>query len=127
LQIGVWTHLAGVYDGQSVALYLDGKQVAGIPASGPRQRNPLPLYLGADPDQHGRPSRAFAGSLDEVRLSKGAVYGEDFTPARRLEPADNTVLLYHADRWVAGMLPDHSASRAHGEAVGKVTLRPAAP
>ena len=122
LQVGVWTHLAGVYDGESVALYLDGKQAGKIPATGLRMRNQLPLYLGADPDHNGNPSRAFAGSLDEVRLSKGAVYAADFTPARRLEPSGNTVLLFHADRWVAGMLPDHSGSRAHGEAVGKATL-----
>ena len=85
LKPGTWTHLAGVFDGQAVTLYLDGKPAGTTPAAGLRTRNNLPLYLGADPDQAGRPSRAFTGWIDEVRLSKGALYTADFTPARRFE------------------------------------------
>ncbi|WP_226895104.1 LamG-like jellyroll fold domain-containing protein [Luteolibacter marinus] len=122
LQPGVWTHLAGVYDGQAVKLYLDGKLAGSTPGSGLRQRNDLPLYLGADPNKQGLPSRAFTGWIDEVRLSRGAVYQADFSPARRLDPGPDTVLLFHADRLVGGQIPDRSASHAHGIAVGNVAL-----
>ena len=88
----------------------------------------MPLYLGADPDRDGRPSRAFTGWIDEVRLSKGALYTADFTPARRFEPAENTVLLFHGDRLVGGQLPDRSRSHAHGTPVGAaVGLKPVKP
>ncbi len=128
LKPGTWTHLAGVFDGQAVTLYLDGKPAGTTPAAGLRTRNQLPLYLGADPDRDGRPSRAFTGWIDEVRLSKGALHTADFTPARRFEAGENTVLLFHGDRLVGGQLPDRSRSHAHGTPVGAaVALKPLDP
>jgi hypothetical protein len=122
LNAGQWTHLAGVYDGKELRLYVDGKPVASTPASGSRTRNEFPLYIGADPDGEGKPSRAFPGWVDEIRLSKAAVYQEAFTPADRHAATPDTVLLFHADRMVGGRLPDQSASKAHAVLVGKASL-----
>ncbi len=125
LKPGTWTHLAGVFDGQALTLYLDGRPVGSTPAAGLRTRNKLPLYLGADPDHSGRPSRAFTGWIDEVRLSQGAVYTTNFNPSRRFEAGENTVLLFHSDRLVGGQLPDRSRSHAHGTPAGAgVALKP---
>ena len=125
LPLNEWSHMAGVYDGQSVALFINGALAGRTPASGSRQRNDLPLYLGADPDQQGRPTRALAGWVDEVRLSTGARYRESFTPVRRHEPDEATVLLFHLDRTVGDILPDHGSAKAHGRPVGEAGLSPA--
>jgi len=122
LPLNQWTHLAGVFDGQSVALFVNGRLADRRPCSGRRQRNELPLYLGADPNQQGAPTRALAGWLDEVRLSTGARYAGDFTPARRHEPDAETVLLFHLDRLVGHAVPDHGSAKAHGTLTGETTL-----
>lgn len=125
LALNEWSHVAGVFDGRSVALFINGRPVGRTPASGLRQRNELPLYLGADPDQQGEPTRGLAGWVDEVRLSTGARYQEAFLPARRHEPDSTTLLLHHLDRVIGDTVPDHSSSLAHGRPVGGATLSPA--
>ncbi len=125
LPLRQWTHVAGVFDGQSVTLYLNGQPAGQVAATGSRQTNDLPLYLGADPGAEGGPSRAFRGWVDEVRLSQTARYTEAFTPARRHEPDADTVLLFHLDRLVGGLAPDHSTSQAHGTPVGATAVKAA--
>ena len=114
LSLNKWAHIAGVFDGKKVDLYIDGKQVDSRPASGARKQNRLPLILGADPNRSGVPTRPFAGQLDEVRLSKIARYREDFQPERRFQPDANTVLLHHLDRTAGPFVLDHSTSAANG-------------
>ncbi|MCO8124223.1 metallophosphoesterase [Stieleria sp. TO1_6] len=109
-----WSHLAGVFDGEQVALYINGKKIDSKPARGKRKGNSLPLFLGADPDGSGAPTRSFAGQLDEFRLSSSARYSNDFEPQKRFEPDASTVLLHHFDRTVGPFLLDHSASAANG-------------
>ena len=93
-----WTHVAGVWDGGEVRLYVGGELVDSRGASGRRTTNELPLWIGADPDGGGRPDRPWGGDLDEVRLSRTAVYTGAFAPSRRLSPGEDTALLYHFDR-----------------------------
>ena len=124
LPLNQWTHVAGVYDGRQVLLFLNGRKSDDSIGQGFRQRNNLPLYLGADPDHQGQPTRAFAGWVDEVRLSKSARYSADFAPARRHETDEQTVLLFHLDRLLAGFHPDHSPSQAHSRSSGPVDLAP---
>ncbi|MFG0261602.1 MAG: LamG-like jellyroll fold domain-containing protein [Novipirellula sp. JB048] len=114
LPVGRWSHLAGVYDGAEVKLYIDGVLVGSKAASGKRTKNQLPLFIGADPDTQGRPTRAFLGKIDEVRVSRQAIYTSDFKPLRRLAPEPNTVLLMHLDRQFGPFVLDHSASAAKG-------------
>lgn len=119
-----WTHLAGVYDGDAVKLFVDGKLVAERPVrkkkvdgkeTEPKQlRNEQPLYIGADPDRRGRPSRAIHGMVDEVRISKAAIYTESFSPEIRHTPTQQTVLLMHLDRAVGPFILDHSDSATSG-------------
>jgi len=60
-----------------------------------------------------------------VRLSTGARYTGDFTPARRHEADAGAVLLFHLDRLVGGMVPDQGSARAHGRLTGGASLVPA--
>ncbi|MEO1524364.1 MAG: LamG-like jellyroll fold domain-containing protein [Planctomycetota bacterium] len=119
-----WSHLAGVFDGDSVTLYVDGKRVDSKAAKGKRRGNKLPLYLGADPNRSGLPTRSFTGQLDEFRLSSGVRYADNFSPSRRFEPDDDTVVLHHLDRAVGPFVLDHSRSAANAMAGSNTRFAP---
>jgi hypothetical protein len=124
LRRGRWQHLAGVHDGSEIRLYLDGSLVASAAATGTRKRNGHPLYIGADTDGRGEPGSFFAGSIDEVRLSRVARYsGDSFAPSRRFEPDADTLLLLHLDRLVGPLLPDHSPHRRHVLPSGSASIQ----
>jgi hypothetical protein len=109
-----WQHLAGVYDGARVALYVEGELRAEAPASGARTPNRLPLVVGGDVDAAGRPTAVFHGALDELRLSRGARYqGERFTPSRRFASDADTLLLLHMDARLGPWIEDASPAGNH--------------
>ncbi|EMI42084.1 LamG-like jellyroll fold domain-containing protein [Rhodopirellula sp. SWK7] len=114
LTSGRWTHLAGVYDGSEVRLYVDGEMVSSKPGSGKRKLNRLPLYIGADPGKGGEATRPFDGKIDEVKISEGEVYQANFTPQRKFSPTDETIMLLHFDRQLGPFLLDHSSSAIRG-------------
>ncbi|QDU66912.1 LamG-like jellyroll fold domain-containing protein [Engelhardtia mirabilis] len=120
-----WQHLAGVFDGREVRLYVDGKLVAQAAASGSRTPNDLPLVVGGDVDRNGNGTSLLAGQVDEVRLSLGARYGVDtFAPERRHAVDDRALLLLHADRQFGPWIADASGRGAHGVLVGGAGVRP---
>ncbi len=95
---GKWQHIAGVFDGEEIRLYLDGQLIGRKEASGKRTPNNLPFIIGGDVDRRGNVTASLKGQLDEVRLSRGAVYtGESFQPARRLGTTKDTVLYLPMD------------------------------
>ncbi|QDV21818.1 LamG-like jellyroll fold domain-containing protein [Aureliella helgolandensis] len=112
LSLDQWTHVAGQFDGSSLKLFINGKEVANVAAEGKRRFNDLPLFIGADPNQSGTPTRAFQGKIDEVRLSKAALYSGDFTPETVVTPSEDTVLLMHLDKQLGPFTLDHSNSAA---------------
>jgi len=114
MTVDEWTYLAGVFDGEQVFLFVNGQLAARAAGSGSRTSNDLPLYIGADPDSRGNPTRPLPCALNEVRLSRQAIYLQNFTPQERLTPDDNTVLLFHMDRQLGPFLLDHSDSAAIG-------------
>jgi hypothetical protein len=113
LEPGRWHHLAGVFDGEQVRLYVDGVLVGAAAARGTRTPNALPLVIGGDVDGEGRAGSHLDGALDDVRLSSVARYtGERFEPARHHTSDADTLLLYTFDAptpWAH----DASATRAH--------------
>lgn len=117
-----WHHIAGVFDGKELRLYLDGRLVSSRAGEGPRTRNELPLIVGGDTARRG-PMSYFAGLIDEVRLSTTARYtGERIDPPRRFVPDRSTTLLLHCDKALGPWMVDHSAARAHGRRVGAARL-----
>ena len=120
---GAWHHLAGVFDGSEVRLYLDGALLDTQKAAGKRDTNALPLSIGGDVDKNGNAVDTFDGELDEVRLSKSARYaGKSFTPTRRLAADADTLLWLPMDGALGPWVPDHSGRGACATRVGAPRL-----
>lgn len=62
--VNTWTHLAGVYDGSSLRMYMNGVETANIHAEGHIDTIVSPLRVGAN----GVLGENWNGSIDEVRL-----------------------------------------------------------
>jgi hypothetical protein len=60
---GQWSHVAGVFDGQTAALYVNGVLRHSVPAAGTLQASSQPVAIGSHPSWN-----AFAGNIDEVKL-----------------------------------------------------------
>ena len=110
LALNEWTHLAGVYTGQEVQLFVNGKLSAEAKGSGQRRVNELSFYVGADPNFANAPTRGVDGKLDEFRLSKGIRYASDFEPSKRHSRDSDTLLLLHFDRQIGPYHPSDSAT-----------------
>src|ERR1051326_5212345 len=65
---GEWHHIAAVYDGKRVRVYLDGKLTAKRAAEGAVDAADSPLLLGASADGDG-----FLGDIDDVRIYNSAL------------------------------------------------------
>ncbi|MEZ6195910.1 MAG: LamG-like jellyroll fold domain-containing protein [Planctomycetota bacterium] len=125
LETDRWYHLAGVFDGGELRLYLDGALIGRTPAKGTRTRNVLPLLVGADPDGSGVPTDQFEGLIDEVRLSRKARYaGERVRVPARHEPDAETLLLLDFDLQVGGLFFDRSGADRKVESRGRAAARP---
>jgi len=62
---GSWHHVAGVYDGKKVYLYLDGKLDISSEASGRINKNNCPVLIGENAE---RTERQWNGLIDDVRI-----------------------------------------------------------
>ncbi|KAM6165289.1 pappalysin-2 [Erethizon dorsatum] len=67
-QAGMWTHVAATYDGQRMALYVDGTQVASSPGQSGPLNSPFmascrSLLLGGDISENGHYFRGHLGTL----------------------------------------------------------------
>ena len=69
---GRWSHLALTYDGRRLTMYVDGRRVSSLAATGSILRTSHPLWIGGN-----RPyGEYFHGTIDEVR-----VYDRALSPA----------------------------------------------
>ena len=124
LKAGEWAHIAGVFSGEELILYVNGEPVARTPASGQRTRNELPLFIGADTDGKGRYTRPFDGYIDDVRLTRGARYLDAFEPSRSLPVDETTVLAYDFDFAAGPFAIGISKARIPARKVGSARLVP---
>jgi hypothetical protein len=121
-----WHHVAGVFDGSEVRLYIDGTLAASKPAKGKRKTNNLPLVIGADVDGEGTPTSFFRGKVDAFRLTQGAAYsGQSFTPARRATADVQTLLLSNMDGLFGRSVWGEGPARTFGETSGNPIVVPA--
>jgi hypothetical protein len=73
-----WIHLAGVYDGAMVRLYVDGAVAANVPLTGRFVPDTTPVILGGNGnDASGVPTELFPGRIDELMLYARALSTEE--------------------------------------------------
>jgi concanavalin A-like lectin/glucanase superfamily protein/calcineurin-like phosphoesterase family protein len=120
-----WYHIAGVYDGEEIRLYVDGELIGRKNAPGKRLRNDLPLLIGADVDGKGQAVNRFRGDLDEVHLSVGARYqGQRFSPQRQATADDSSRLLLHMNQRLGLWIYNWAPNGQHPQQLGNPTDRP---
>jgi hypothetical protein len=107
--LGRWTHLAGVVDGKSVTLYVDGKKVASAPliaAVDPRYGEKLLLGPGLE------------GAMRGVRVSKSARYANDFSPPALLTADSDALVSYDFHEGEGDVLHDTSGHGLDAKILG---------
>lgn len=146
LGLNRWYHLAGVINGQSVALYVDGTLVASGTLPNMPQISPGPTYIGVEPP--GSPGRRhFVGHVDEVRIWNVARTADEIKASyNRVVRSDSPGLIRYF-RCEEGFVPfvadtdgvgpavpdgtvalvDSSMSQAHLPLVGFPTFVPGVP
>lgn len=80
LSLDTWYHVAVVYDGSAVKVYVDGTYHAPVSTLGAYSAaltSSNPLTLGREP---GQASALFTGYLDEIRISNIVRWTDNFTP-----------------------------------------------
>jgi hypothetical protein len=102
-------HVAGVCDGDTLRVFLDGQRAAyTAPGGFAAAPNGATARLGED----------FPGLVREVRISRSARYRDAFPPPPRLESDPETVALYRCDEGEGNQLIDSSGNGSHGTIVG---------
>jgi len=117
-------HLAGVFDGKRVMLYVNGvlqKKVDVV--AGPVKPSALPLLVGANPAPGGGIQECFHGRIDAVRLSKGVLYSKDFKPPRSFEKGDSTLILLNFEEGEGDKAADESGNGYHATIHGAKWVR----
>ena len=123
MKSGRWHHVAGVFDGAEVRVYVDGALVGRKAGKGARKKNELPLHIGADITSAGAADSSFEGRIDSVRISTSARYsGEKFEPQRLLPIDTTTVLALDMEESVGPWLLDGSSVRCHAELIGRAKV-----
>ncbi len=76
---GRWIHMAGVYNGKAMRLYVDGVKIGNRKQTGKIQVDDNPVTIGAE--ENGTESRIvdgeFNGQIDEVRIYNRALSGNE--------------------------------------------------
>lgn len=107
ISINTWTHVAGVYDGSNVNLYINGIRVAQTAASGSVAASANSVIVG-----NGSAGEGFPGRIDEMRISNSVRYtGASFTvPTASFVTDGNTMALWHFDEGTGTSAADSSSN-----------------
>ena len=101
-------HLAGVRKEDGWSLYVNGTLAEKLESSHPGSDQPFTIG--------GRSGVAdFSGWMDQVHISEAARYQGEFTPPRRFEPDENTIVLYHFDEGEGTIAHDASGNGNDGQ------------
>ncbi|MCK9369102.1 hypothetical protein M0R04_04040 [Candidatus Dojkabacteria bacterium] len=71
VQLGVWSHIVGTYDGSNIRLYVNGKQVSSTAKTGSIGYSTIGLYFGQN-GYSGYP-QYFGGGIDSTRIYSRAL------------------------------------------------------
>ena len=131
LPAGQWTHLAGVYDGRQITLFVNGREAASTNATGARLGSDKSLYIGARPNgafntfNFSYPMIYWRGAVDDVRISSTARYTGNFTPEPKLTRDGSTVFALANDQHFGPFVPVDFQMPAQAVMKGQPQLAPA--
>jgi hypothetical protein len=107
LATGVWQHIAAVYTGSTMRIFVNGQMTASRSFNGAITVSNLPLTLGNNSVWS---NEQLQGTIDEARVSRVARYSTTFTPATRFTPDANTAALWHLDEGAGQACADASTN-----------------
>jgi tetratricopeptide (TPR) repeat protein len=117
-----WQHLAGVWDGAELRLYIDGQAVAVRPGVNDCSvLSSYPFFIGADPcdPYFGYVAEGlFKGRIRAVRISRGVEYAQPFAPLERLAATPTTAALFDFTIDTGRYALDRSGHGRHAIIVG---------
>jgi 3',5'-cyclic AMP phosphodiesterase CpdA len=128
LPSGEWSHLAGVFDGAKITLFVNGRVAGSAPVAGARFNSDKSLFIGARPNpawnvhNFSYPVGFWKGAVDEVRVSQGARYTADFVPKTKLDQDASTVVVLANDQHFGPFVPVSGRSEFQAKIKGAVTL-----
>ena len=122
-QVGQRTHLAGIWDGDRLQLFIDGVPVTTQPLKFSMSNTTQGLYIGGvHPDllPSGENDRFFNGVIESVRISSGVRYTSAYDPGP-LTTDDSTLALYRFDR-VRGSTVVDASNHGHSARIVNAEL-----
>jgi len=121
-------HIAGVYDGSRMLLFVDGKLqgeplelwptrtlIANEGLKLARNTDGAPINIGG---RFGKPNWDLIGTIDEIRISTAARYSRDFVPERHFQADADTLALYHCDEGQGNVIGDCTGKGHDGVIAG---------
>ncbi len=127
---GEWVHLAGVYDGKQVQIYVNGKLVETNKVVGPHVASPFPFVIGACPSKSSSSSRpgvafgqSFYGKIRGIRISNTARYTKSFDPPKQLKADPDAQLVFQFSEGSGETLKDRSANKLVGNIKGATWVK----
>ncbi|HKU77549.1 MAG TPA: LamG-like jellyroll fold domain-containing protein [Pyrinomonadaceae bacterium] len=113
LSTDTWHHVAGVWDGSFMRLYVDGVLDATVNSGNAPASGTSSLKLGRNSG-----GGYFSGLIDEVRVSNAAIYSSNFTPQPHLTASSSTKGLWKFD---SQSTADSSGNGNNGALQGNAT------
>jgi beta-galactosidase len=89
---GKWHHLAGIYDGSSMSLYVGGQLERSTAATGALNTRTWPVLIGANLSRGGH---EWNGLIDDVHIYSYALSEDDVNIKRQEQPPNTSALSGH--------------------------------
>ncbi|MBN2374829.1 MAG: hypothetical protein JXD22_00405 [Sedimentisphaerales bacterium] len=83
---GNWHHIVGIYDGKSLAIYVDGVMENIVKAFGKIKPTDLPITIGTRYEEPERPAGFSTGYIDDVRIYDEPVSYETIAELSKIKP-----------------------------------------
>ncbi len=115
--VGERVHVAGVWDGEEMQVFINGEMLEAVPQGYPLQPTSRGLLLGGGTPEHflsNDSNRFFNGMIHQVRVSNFARYSAPFTPEAVMKPDMGTTGLYLLNEGSGTEVQDSSGNRRNG-------------